>query len=101
MCERCNSSYYDETDRHLKVMSGERIGISPFTFRKVKSSKESAILDYLLNCNNIPSFDEFTILIYGHHKYIFEIKENFLIKHDRPILNKNISSVKLFLFENN
>ena len=65
-CGRCNSSYYGETDRHLKVRSGEHIGISPLTFRKVKPSKESAIRDYLLNCNNIPSFEEFTILAYGH-----------------------------------
>ena len=70
---RCNSSYYGETDRHLKVRSGEHIGISPLTFGKVKPSKENAIRDHLLNCNNIPSFDEFTILAYGHHKYILNI----------------------------
>ena len=29
---RCNSSYYSETDTHLKVNSGEHIGISPLTF---------------------------------------------------------------------
>ena len=98
---RCSSSYYGETDRHLKVRSGEHIGISPLTFRKVKPSKESAIRDHLLNCNNIPSFDEFTILAYGHHKYILEIKESLLIKRDRPVVNKNISSAKLFLFDNN
>ena len=32
MCGKCNSSYYGETDRHLKVWSGEHIEISPFTF---------------------------------------------------------------------
>ena len=101
MCGRCNSSYYSETDRHLKVRSGEYIGISPLTFRKVKPSKESAICDHLLNYNNILSFDEFNILTYGHHKYILEIKESLLIKRDRPVLNKNISSAKLFLFDNN
>ena len=87
---------------HLKVLSGEHIGMSPLIFRKVKPSKESAIRDHLLNCNNIPSFDEFTILAYGHHKYILEIKESLLIKLDRPVLNENISSAKkLFLFDNN
>ena len=75
MCGRCNSSYYGEMDRHLKVGSGQHIEISPLTFRKVISSKESAIPDHLLNCNNIPSFDEFTILAYGHHKYILEINK--------------------------
>ena len=29
ICRRCNSSYYGETNRHLKVRSGEHIGISP------------------------------------------------------------------------
>ena len=43
-CGRCNSFYYDETDKHLKVRSGEHIGISPLTFGKVKPSKESAIV---------------------------------------------------------
>ena len=101
MCDKCNSSYYRETDRHLKVRSGEHIGISPLTFRKVKPSKESAIHDHLLNCNNIPFFDKFNILTYGHDKYILEIKKSLLIKRHRPVLNKNVSSAKLFLFDNN
>ena len=70
------------------------------TFRKVKPSKKGAIRDHLLNCNNNPSFEEFSILTYGHDKYILEIKESLLIKPDRPVLNKNISSAKLFLFDN-
>ena len=98
-CGGFNSSYSGETDRHLKVRSEEHIGISPLTFGKVKPSKESAIRDHPLNCNNIPSFDEFTILAYGYHKYILEIKESLLIKRNRPVLNKNISSAKLFLFD--
>ena len=85
----------------MKVRSGEHIGIPPLIFRKVKPSKESAILDHLPNCNKISSFDEFTILAYGHHKYILKIKESLLIKLDRPVLNKNISSAKLFLFDKN
>ena len=91
-----DSSYYGQTDRLLKVRSEEHIGISPLTFRKVKPSKESAIRDHLRNCNEISSFDDFTILAYGHHKYILEIKESLLIKRDRPGLKKNNSSAKLF-----
>ena len=44
----------------------------------------SVIRDRLINYNNTPSFDE------------FEIKESLLIKRDRPVLSKNISSAKLF-----
>ena len=100
MCGRCNSTYYGETDRHLKVKSGEDIGISPLTFKNTKPSKESTIHDHLLNCNNIPSFEEFTILTNGNNKFDVEIKESLLIKRDRSILNKNISFAKSFLFHN-
>ena len=65
------------------------------TFRKAKPSKESGI------CNNTLSSDEFTILVDGHSKNVLEIRENLIIKCDRPVLNKNISSAKLFLFDNN
>ena len=95
-CGRCNSTYYGETDRHLKVRSGEHIGISPLTFKKTKPSKESAIRDHLLNCNNISSFEEFNILANGYYKFVLKIKESLLIKRDRPILNKNISSANFF-----
>ena len=98
-CGRCDSTYYGETDRHVKVRSREHIGITPLTFKKTKPSKESAIRDHLLNCNNILSFEEFTNLANGNNKFVLEIKESLLIKRDRPVLNKNISSAKLFLFD--
>ena len=99
-CGRCNSTYYGETDRHLKDRSGEHIRLLPLIFKKTKPSKESTIHDHPLNYNNIPSFEEFTILTNGNNKFVLEIKESLLIKRDRPILNKNISSAKLFLFDN-
>ena len=51
-CDRWNSSYYGETERHLKVRSGEHIGISLLTFKKTKPSKDSWICDDLLQCDN-------------------------------------------------
>ena len=61
---RCYSSYYGEMDIHLKT-SGEHIGTWLVTFVKFKPSKENAIRDLLLICNNIPSFEEFNILALG------------------------------------
>ena len=85
--------------RHLKFRSGKHIGISPFTFKNTTPSK-SAIRDHLLNCNNTQSFEEFTILKNGNNKFVLQIKRSVLIKRDRPILNKSISSAKSFLFDN-
>ena len=56
------------------------------------------IRDQFLFCNHDPSFDDFTILAQGTDKFLLEIKESLLIKHNEPILNKNISSAPLFLF---
>ena len=42
MCGRCNSTYYGEVEKQLKVRSREHIGISPLTFKNTKTSKESS-----------------------------------------------------------
>ena len=97
-CGSCKSSYYGETNRHLKVRCSEHIGISLTS--KIKPSTESAIRGHLLICNNVPSFDEFSILAHGNNRFVFEIKESLLIKRDKPVWNKNISSARLFLFDN-
>ena len=65
----CNSSYNGETEKHLKVRSGEHIRISPLTFKKTKPSKESSIRDHLLQCDYNSSSDDSTILAHGNKKY--------------------------------
>ena len=89
---QCNSSYYGETDRNLKVRLQNIMDTT---------SKGIAICDHLLILNKVSSFEEFTVLAYRYHKYILEIKESLMIKHDRHVLNKNISSDKLLPFDNN
>ena len=53
-CGRCNSSYYSETDRYLKLRAGEHIDLSRLTFKKCNPSKESAVRDPLLFCEMTP-----------------------------------------------
>ena len=53
---------------------------------------------HLLQCDNNPSFDEFTISAHGNKKYLLEIQESLLIKRDQPVLYKN-SSAMLHLFD--
>ena len=99
MCGRFNSSYYSEMDRHLRVQAGEHIGLSPLTFKKYRPSKESAVHDHLLFCDNNPSFEEFSVLAKASSKFSLEIKEILLIKRDAPNLNRNTTSVELLLFD--
>ena len=74
MCGRCISIYYVETDRHLKVRSGEHVWILTMAFKKNKLSKEIAICDTLFNYNKITSFEEFTILGNRNNNFVIEIK---------------------------
>ena len=50
-CGLCNESYYGESIRHLDIRSGEHIGVSPLTGKKVKPIKNSAVCDHFLCCN--------------------------------------------------
>ena len=45
-CGLCSKSYYCESIRHLDIRSGEHIGVSPLTGKKVKSLNNSAICDH-------------------------------------------------------
>ena len=96
-CDRCNSSYYGETESQLKVRSGEHIEISPLTFKNTEPSKGIRYVIIIYHVIQTLSFDESTILAHENEKYLFEIKESLLIKHDQPALNKNISSATFHL----
>ena len=48
---RWNSSYYGDTERHLKIRFGEHLGISSLTFKKPKPPKKASIHDRLLQCD--------------------------------------------------
>ena len=74
-CGLCNESYYGESVRHLAVRSGEDIGISPLTNKKVQPRKDSAAHHHLLNCNYSPTFEDFSFLCHENKKYLSELKE--------------------------
>ena len=78
--------YYGECMRHLNVRIGEHIGISPLTSKQVKP-KNSSIADHSLFCNHSASMT------------ILELKESLLIMRDKTSLNRNITSVPLYLFD--
>ena len=61
-------------EMHLKVRSGEHIRISTLTFKKLY--KMSSKHEHLLQFDNNPSFDEFTILTQMNKKYLLKIKES-------------------------
>ena len=98
-CGLCNESYYGESIRHLDIRSGEHIGVSPLTGKKVKPSNNGANCDHLLHCNFLPSLDNFSVLAHENKKYLLEIKESLLIMRGKPSLSRNINSAPLYLLD--
>ena len=86
-CGLCNNSYYREYGRHLAVKSGEHIGISPLTNKRVEHRKNSAVCHHLLNCNYSPTFEDFNVLCHENTKDLLELKESLLIMRNRPSMN--------------
>ena len=83
-CGRCNSTYYGETCQCLSVRVGEHLAVSPLTGKKSKSKV---------------SIDDFKILATSDSDFQVKIKESILISCDEPILNKNETSLPLYLFD--
>ena len=89
---QCIESYYGKSIRHLDVRSGEHIGGSALTGKKVKPTNNSVVYDQLLHCNFLPAFLNFSILAHENKKYLLEIKESLLIMRHKPSLNRKLIS---------
>ena len=97
-CSNSNITYYRENERHLKVRAGEHIGTSPLTGKRVNDNKKSFVKDHCFLSGHVCSFEGFTVLNYESHKFKPLIKEPLLVTKDKPLLNKQVKSLKLELF---
>ena len=97
-CSSCSATYYDKTKRHFKVRVSEHMGVSTRTGKNIKSIKNSAVRDHMLLCNNIVSFEDFSVLTNGTSDFRIKLQESFLIHRDGPKLNKRSESAPLMLF---
>ena len=84
-CGLCNESYYGECVRHIAGRSGEHIGISPLTNKRVQRRRDSGVCHHLLNF----SYSRI-VLCHENKKHLLEIKESLLIIRDRPSVNRNV-----------
>ena len=98
-CGRCNTIYYGETCWHLSIGVDKHSGVSPLTGKKSKSKESTAVKDHMLFCDHIVSIDDFKILATSDSDFHIKVKESLLISRDEPILNKNETSLPLYLFD--
>ena len=58
-----------------------------------------AVKDHMFFCDHIVSIDDFKILAISYSDFHVKVKESLLILRDEPILNKNRTSLPLYLFD--
>ena len=65
--------------------------------KRVHNNKKSSVKDNCLLLSYVCSFDDFTVLNYESHKFKRLIKESLLVTKDKPLLIKQVKSLKLEL----
>ena len=98
-CGRRNATYYGETCWYLSLRVGKHSGVSSLTGNKSKSKKFTVVKDHMFFCDHIVSIDDPNILATSDSVFHVKVKENLLISRDEPILNKNETSLPLYLFD--
>ena len=97
LCGRCNATYYVGTCWHLSVRVSENSGVSPLTGKKLKSKKSTTLKSNMLFCDHTASIDDFKILATSHSDFHVKVKGSLLTSRNEPILNKNETSLPLYL----
>ena len=80
----------------LNVIS--KLGTSPLTGKRVNNNKKSFVKDHCLLSGHVCSFEDVTVLNYESHKFKQLIKESLLVTKYKPLLKKQVKSLKLELF---
>ena len=99
LCGRCNAAYYGETQRHLYVRAAEHLGVSPLTGKLVSQSSLSAVREHIISCGYNACFSDFSVLSSANSNFVLRIQESLEILRDNPILNRQLTSFPLLLFD--
>ena len=76
----------------------EHMGVFSLTGKNIKSTKTAAVRDHMLVCDNIVSFEEYSVLANGINYFRKKLQESLLIHCDEAQLKKSSESVSLMLF---
>ena len=77
----------------VKFRASEHMGVSAHTGKNNKSTRNSAVRDHMLVCNNIVSFEDFSVLANGTNDFRTKLQGSFLIHRDGPQLSKALKVV--------
>ena len=96
----CNESHYGESVGHPSVRSGEHIGISRVTNKRIQPRKVSAVFHHLLYHKIYYPRLKFLVSCVTRIRSTFkQLKESVFVMRDRPKMNRNRRSASLCLNE--
>ena len=100
-CVNCNVDYYGKTKRQFEVRANEHMGISTITGKPYKYNPKTAtaVRQHLRQCGHNTSINDFRIIGSAVSDGHLCLKESLLIKRDCPVLNTNVQSAPLYLFD--
>ena len=97
-CQCCNALYVGETVRHFHKRISEHMGISGSTGKPISKPPFSNIRDHNQSSGHPISPNDFYILSPCSSSFELLVRESLLISKLKPLLNANLSSVPLTLY---
>ena len=102
-CDSCNAIYIGKTRRHYGVRVLEHLGISLLTGKKYtfnpNNVNNTAVLNHINRTACIGKSENFRIIGSAKTDKLLCIKETLLIHKDKPQINTNERSTRIYLFE--
>ena len=100
-CAGCNSCYIGSTKRFWESRLEDHTHISARTGKPLNGRQVFSPLQHVKsNCCSAKSVtrEDFTIIGRDSDPYVLQVKESIFVGKERPILNNNVTSVPLYLF---
>ena len=90
---------YGKISKRLSVKVGKHSHVSALTGKRSKSKKHTVAKHLVLLCDHIVFIEDFKILATSESDFHVKVKESPLISCDEPNINKNETSLPLYLFD--
>jgi len=97
-CADCNARYIGQTGLQLNLRISKHLGLSYRTNLPLTTPESSSIRTHSLDMKHSVSREKFEILASANDSLSRRILESLYIRELKPELNKDLSSIPLFLF---
>ena len=79
----CNTTYDEQTERHLLVRSSENLGLTSLNGKRIKNLKRFTINDHILVKGHDANYNDFSILLNESSVFKLHLLQPLLIKKEK------------------